>query len=118
MLFAGQFRLSLKKLVLNNCLELGDDVVQIISLCIPGLEHLSMCSCTRISDTGISYIGSNCTKLSSLRLANTRITGLSLRHLSIMLNDLSLLDIRSCVYVSASSIAPVQARYPNLRLLR
>ncbi|XP_059652368.1 F-box/LRR-repeat protein 3 isoform X2 [Cornus florida] len=107
----GSCCLLLEELDLTECSGIND----------AGLKYLSKCSellclklglCTNISDKGLFYIASNCTKIRELDLYR-EITDIGMEYLS-HLRELSELELRGLVNVTGTGLTALAAGCKNL----
>jgi len=99
----------LKTLVLHSC-DIGDDALRAIGQSCPRLEVLDLHRCTRITDAGIEGLvngeagASIARTLRQLDLSNLNITDAGLEHLTRSKPALTVLDLRSCKWITGRGL--------------
>ena len=116
-LFASPCRLKLQLLNLSQCLCVNDDLLSIISLCIPNLASLDV-SGSVLSDAGVEHLSTNCKRLKYLYISETQVSGNVFQVLCSLMSDLIVLDIRKCPNVPSSNIGTCQRQNPHLKMIR
>ncbi|KAI8885152.1 RNI-like protein [Backusella circina FSU 941] len=113
---------TLRFLKLNGCPQLDNDTAAaVFGRQLPNLSHLSLASCTSLTDDGLfEFLKSNDnthshSNITHLNLSNcARLTDASLRHLSLYLLKLTHLEVAGCVLMTDQGFCYMS---PRLRTL-